>query len=315
MRKLIKIIAILLCTIAVLALGGCFALRWFVKWADQQPAVKDGYYTSVNTTMPLERKYTELGSYDVESKECESGESAYSIYKIWYPKETENANISYPAVVMSNGTGVPYTKYEPIFHHLASWGFIVIGNDDASARNGVSLSKSLDFLLALNKDSTSPFYQKIDANNVGIAGHSQGGVGVINALTEFDNSNVYKAAYTASTPHSALATNLQWSYDISKVSIPLFMTAGTGKVDTETIAPLSSLQENFTALNDDIPAMIARRKDTDHGEMLANADGYMTAWFMYFLKDDMEAQTIFYGDSAEISQNENWQDIQKQNLK
>ncbi len=164
-------------------------------------------------------------------------------------------------------------------------------------------------------DSTSPFYQKTDVNNVGIAGHSQGDVGVINALTEFDNSNVYKVAYTASTPHSALATNLQWSYDISKISVPLFMTAGTGKVDTETITPLSSLQENLTALNDDMPAMIARGKDTDYGEMLANADGYMTAWFMCFLKDDTEARTIFYGDTAEISQNENWQDIQKQNLK
>lgn len=313
MKKFIKIIAIILCVIVVLAVSGFFALRMLVKWADKQPAVKD-YYTTVNAAMPLERKYTTLGSYDVESKAYASGENAYSTYKIWYPKEMFSSSVSYPAVVMSNGTGVPYTKYEPIFEHLASWGFIVIGNDDASAWDGVSSSKSLDFLLALNENSSEVFYQKIDVTNVGIAGHSQGGVGVINAITEFDNSNVYKAAYTASTPHSALATNLQWTYDISKISVPIFMTAGTGKVDTETIAPLSSLQENFTALTDDIPAMIARRKDTDHGDMLANADGYMTAWFMYFLKDDMEAQTIFYGDTAEISQNENWQDIQKQNL-
>ncbi len=310
MKKFIKILLIIGIVVAV----ACVAFAGRLSWLSKQPAVKDGYYTTVNAALPLEQKYTVLGSYDVESKEYKSGESTYGTYKIWYPKEMENANISYPAVIMANGTGVPYTKYEPIFRHLASWGFIVIGNNDESSWDGVSSSKSLDFLFALNKDSTSPFYQKIDVNNVGIAGHSQGGVGVINAITNFDNSGLFKAAYTASTTHTLLATNLKWSYEMSKVSAPLFMTAGTGKTDAETIAPLSSLQENLTALNDDIPAMIARRKDTDHGEMLANADGYMTAWFMYFLKDDMEAKTIFYGDTAEISQNENWQDIQKQNL-
>ena len=40
---------------------------------------------------------------------------------------------TYPLVVMVNGTGVAASKYKPIFEHLASWSFIVIGNEDVTA--------------------------------------------------------------------------------------------------------------------------------------------------------------------------------------
>ena len=43
--------------------------------------------------------------------------------------------------------------------------------------------------------------------------------------------------------------------------------------------------------------------------MLRSADGYMTAWFMYYLKGDTEAGKAFFGENAEILSNENWQDI------
>ncbi|WP_154460158.1 hypothetical protein [Floccifex porci] len=45
--------------------------------------------------------------------------------------------------------------------------------------------------------------------------------------------------------------------------------------------------------------------------MLTYADGYMTAWFMYHLQNDEDAGSVFYGDNAEILNNVNWQDIQK----
>lgn len=99
---------------------------------------------------------------------------------------------------MVNGTGVPASKYEAVLEHLATWGFIVIGNEDASSWDGVSSSASLDFLLTLNDSPDSVFYQKIDTNNIGIAGHSQGGVGAINAASVFENSDIYGSVYVAS---------------------------------------------------------------------------------------------------------------------
>ena len=46
-------------------------------------------------------------------------------------------------------------------------------------------------------------------------------------------------------------------------------------------------------------------------EMLKNADGYMTAWFMWQLQNDIDAANVFEGKYAEILSNSNWQDVQK----
>lgn len=35
----------------------------------------------------------------------------------------------------------------------------------------------------------------------------------------------------------------------------------------------------------------------------------MTAYFMYWLKDDLQVGNIFWGDNEEILTNTNWQDI------
>ncbi|MCC3261226.1 hypothetical protein [Paenibacillus polymyxa] len=61
--------------------------------------------------------------------------------------------------------------------------------------------------------------------------------------------------------------------------------------------------------------MMARRNDADHGQMLYYADGYVTAWFMYYLNGDTEAGNAFFGENAEILSNANLQDIKKKPLR
>lgn len=132
---------------------------------------------------------------------------------------------------MANGTGVPYKKYEAIFNHLSSWGFIVVGNDDSSSALGDSSSKTLDYILSLNDANNNFLYDKIDKDNIGIAGHSQGRCGVINTITKYNNSGIYKVAYTASATTETMIRdwNLDpFEYEIDKVNIPIFMVDGKG---------------------------------------------------------------------------------------
>ena len=70
-------------------------------------------------------------------------------------------------------------------------------------------------------------------------------------------------------------------------------------------------RRKYNNISDSVSKIIARRRDTDHGDMLPYADGYMTAWFMYHLQDDKEAGAVFFGDNAEILNNANWQNVQK----
>lgn len=311
MKKLKKILLISLIIIVVIVTG----LVILIKILSAKPAVSNNYSSKVVATGILEQKYTGNGSSEVGYIEYESDDENIRKIEIWYPKEIENGIDKYPVVIMANGTGVPASKYQAIFNHLASWGFIVVGNEDYESWDGESTSKSLDYILGLNSDSDSIFYDKINAGAIGVAGHSQGGVAAINAVTNYENSNRYKSIYTASTTQLDLCLNLKWSYDVSKIRIPYFMVAGDGKFDAETISPYKSLKENYDAISSEIPKVMARRKNTDHGQMLANADGYMTAWFCYTLMNDQEAKKVFCEDSAELISNiSNWMDVLMENL-
>ena len=314
MKKAIKITLI---TIAIIIVVSILAISIFFIWAGKQPMVRDGYYNDVKTNAPIEQKYTLKGNYEVSYYEQNANNKQWKKYEIWYPTEMETSTNTYPLVVMVNGTGVVASKYKPIFDHLASWGFIVIGNEDESAGNGASASASLDYMLALNLDSNSKFYGKIDVNNIGIGGHSQGGLGTINAVTAQDNGGRYKVMYAASAPTLQISVDLlKAPFDVSTISIPCFMVAGTKKADAgdgknSGICPLVELQEKYNNISDDVSKIIARRKNTDHGDMLPYADGYMTAWFMWWLKGDTEAKSAFFGENAEILTNEIWQDVEK----
>lgn len=277
---------------------------------DRQPAVPANYSQEINGLMPIETQYTKMGQFAVVSQTVPSGQTRYQEYKIWYPTNLNQIKGKLPVVVFANGTGVPYYKYEAVFEHLASFGFVVIGNDDKDSFRGDSSSSALALLDRLNADKNSIFYNKLDTHNAGISGHSQGGVGAVNGATKYANSHQFKAIYTASTPKLALAKALKWDYDIAKIRVPYLAVSGTGKIDggdgkpDSGISPLSSLQENQQKINQ-ILNISARRKNTDHGDMLYQADGYMTAWFMYHLKNDVNAGKMI----DEIKRNPNWQDV------
>ena len=108
-------------------------------------------------------------------------------------------------------------------------GIFVVGNDDPQSGTGETASQTLDFILNIGADSD--LYGKIDKNNIGIMGYSQGGAGALCAVTNFDNGKLYKTIFTGSAAYPFLAHNMGWDYDVSKVTIPYFMTSGTGKTD------------------------------------------------------------------------------------
>ncbi|MFN8576751.1 MAG: alpha/beta hydrolase [Candidatus Sericytochromatia bacterium] len=319
MKINLKVLAYL--SLISLVLVGCSGCSSYIKKLEiENPAAPNNYYEGNHAAMPIEQKYTKLGQYEVESEVFPSGVSKYKEFKVWYPKNIANSNDPFPVVVFANGSGVKYYRYESVFKHLASWGFVVIGNDEPTSFSGESSSKALALLEKFNNDKGSIFYNKLDIDNAGISGHSQGGVGAINAATKYANSSNFKSVFTASTLRKPAASAINWHYDISKIGVPYFAISGTGKNDAGTlnnpnagIAPLPSLIENHNNINSGKLTLYARRKDNDHPEMLYIGDGYMTAWFMYTLLNDNEAKKAFVGTNPEIKQNPNWQDVEIRN--
>lgn len=312
--------------IAIAVLVGMAAVGAIQDWSRDVPSVTADYYTQTQTGGEIEEIYTAMGEYDVDYAEYPAQDLLIKQYKIWYPSALAGEEgREWPIVVMANGTGVPAGRYAPVFRHLASWGFVVIGNEMQNSWSGGASAGALDLLAELNEDPSSLFYHKLDLDNVGSAGHSQGAIGAINAVTAQPNGDSYKALYLASTPSSLYASTLEWAYDPALIDVPCFMTAGTGLLDAGeagspevaeeaqevSISPLWSQEENYGLIPDSVPKLRARRTGADHAEMLPWPDGYMTAWFMYWLQGDEAAGRAFFGPDAEIVHNPLWQDIEK----
>ena len=156
----------------------------------------------------IETKYTGMGEHEVSLFEFDVPDTVWEKYEIWYPSNLEQPDQAYPVVGIANGTGMRVSKQSAIYEHLASWGFIVAGNEDEHSRTGASSAATLDFILSLNEDPQSVFYGRIDTENIGIVGHSQGGVGAINAVTRQKNGNLYKTICAQSTTSGAVSYSL-----------------------------------------------------------------------------------------------------------
>ena len=316
MKKVIKIILFIVLAVIILAVGGCSVLLGIMNHKNEN------YWKYTETSGTIEAKYTALGEHEVSTKEYDANVATIGKYAVWYPSDLGNSDNKYPVVIFANGTGSTSDTYKAFFKHLSSWGFIVVGNDDKNTRTGASLNSTIDFLMQENENKDSIFYHKIDLDNIGIGGHSQGGPAVFNMVTNQEHGDMIKTLYAASATssyHTAIYGD-GWEYDISKVNIPTLLTAGTGTWDAgsatskdqvnddkkgiaQGICPLWSLQENFNLLPDTIQKVIARRKNVDHGDSYLQFDGYMTAWFMYWLQNDTEAGKAFLGETPELLNN------------
>ncbi len=322
MKKLVKgiLIAVGVIVLAVVVLLVVLFVKNYID--SQKPLLTDDYYTWVEYDSKTEEKYAYPGSYEVSDETIKADNKTIKEYRIWYPTELKDKNEKYPLIMVVNASNTAALNYEPFFKRLASWGFIVVGNQDRQTGTGKTASETLDYVLSLGKKSDSVFCNKIDEDNIGIIGYSQGGAGALRAATEFDNSNKYKTIFTGSAAYPLLAKNMGWGYDATKIKIPYFMAAGTGTSDDNGksidnpdelagICPLEALKFNYNKISDEVVKLRARAKGAEHGEMLNRSDGYMTAWMLYWLKGDEEAGKVFIGENADILNNNQWQDIEK----
>lgn len=298
--KVIKWIIIVIVVLAVILVA-------LYLYADNKPLFGKNFRDDIKTGGELEKKYLADGTYKVK-KTTADAEKPIKKYTIYYPEELENSSKKYPMVLVVNQTGGKATKIEPMLEQFATWGFIVVGNQDKNTGTGETTITELKYMLNENENKDSIFYNKIDLNNIGLTGHSQGGAAVMNVITKYEEAKYFKAALPLS-PVSEKTTReaTNYNYDSSKVNIPIFIMAGTsGEFEIETVIPF----EEFKMMYDKItsPKVEARRTDMTHDDMLYKAQGYVTAWFMWQLQGDEEASKVFVGDNPELLNNKLYQD-------
>lgn len=270
-------------------------------------AVPDDYTKTVKIGGLIEQAYLFDGPHRI-ARQSMAAPKPMEQYEIYYPADLAETAARYPAVIVVNGSGTPAKRYPALFQHLASWGFIVIGNEDPSTGTGQSADRTASKLLELNEAPDSQFYHRIDIAHIGITGHSQGGAGVFNAITSQPHHALYRTAVALSPTNERVAEALHWTYDPKAVAIPIFLLAGAqGDFELKIVLPKEDMQSMYAKIP--APKAMARCKGAEHGQMLYTADGYVTAWFCWHLQGDSTAAKVFSGNSPELLQNRCYQDV------
>lgn len=281
--------------------------------ACSKDAVEDGYQDKYTYTSPLEKKYAANGSYAVTHETHDAVEPRIKKYSVWYPSAMTTSDTVWPLVVIANGTGTPASRYKPIFEHMASWGFVVVGCEDEWMADGLSTSIMLDFMLSENENAHSPLYHRIDTSRVGLCGHSQGGMATFSASTQFANRTHYKAICVQSSAVSQILTDTYgWSV-ITNIAAPTLLMAGTGNSDANMLCKYEDMLTTYDSISGQ-PAMMGRLVGMEHGDVLKRGEAYTMAWMLYWLCNDQEAARCFVGDDAEMLHNSQWQDVEHKNL-
>ena len=94
-------------------------------------AVPDNFETSVKTQGAIERTYLARGKYAVGYFESATKEAKCGKFEVYYP--TNAPGMRFPVIVIANGTGVKASAYSVVLKHYASWGFIIIGNEQENS--------------------------------------------------------------------------------------------------------------------------------------------------------------------------------------
>jgi len=258
----------------------------------------------------IEQRYAQQGSYHVKVEEVKhtNGEA---LFRIYYP--AFQGDESYPVISWGNGTDATPDRYDELLTHLASWGFIVIDSYSKTTGTGKEIVDAIDYLRNENQLADSLFYQKIQMEHIGVAGHSQGSTGVINAHTNYKSGSLIKTVVSIALP-DLKHCDPEDVYDTSRITVPFFIMGGTRDF---LISPVSTNQLALQSTNASTPVMMGMAKGAAHTAIEGNGGnhrGYLTAWMRYRLFDDQEAMKAFHGDSSEMMHNPNWVDVIQANM-
>ncbi|WP_246563837.1 poly(ethylene terephthalate) hydrolase family protein [Paenibacillus montaniterrae] len=258
----------------------------------------------------IEQRYAEQGSYQVKVEEVKNTLDA-ALFRIYYPAFQKGE--SYPVISWGNGTDATPDRYDELLTHLASWGFIVIDSYSKTTGTGKEIVEAIEYLINENERASSLFYQKINTENIGVAGHSQGSTGVINAHTNYTKGSLIKTVVSIALPDLKYC-DPEDVYDTARITVPFLIMGGTRDF---LISPLSANQLAFYTTKTGTPVMMGMAKGAAHTAIEGNGGnhrGYLTAWMRYQLLDDQEAMKAFYGSSPEMMDNSNWVDVIQANM-
>ena len=221
-----------------------------------------------------------------------------------------------PVLVWGNGacTNSPWEHYK-FLNEIASHGFLVIATgyipmEEKPYRGPMSTSaqqiESIDWAIAQNADKNSPYYGRIDVENIAAAGMSCGGLQTLDNATDprlktimICNSGLFINPGTA-VPNMPMPNKER----LQEITVPVIYILG----GPEDIAYENGMDDFHRLVN--VPAFAANYpvghggtyRQEHGGEFVVPALG----WLQWQLKGDQEAAKLFQGADCGLANREGW---------
>ncbi len=251
--------------------------------------------------LPPVDNYTDFGPF---TPVVETGTGPDGTYTIVRPQTLGDNGFRHPLVIFGPGIGGAMDSMADLQRRIASHGFVVIGRQldgpPRDAENNRRMIAGLDWLIAQNSASGSPFEGKLDVDRAASMGYSVGGTGAVDI-------GAHKAIVTVISIHGHSAE--------APLHGTLLLIGGTNDVMRDGRSWLAPTYEASQ-----VPTFFALVKDANHGYPSRAVDGVqagveapaMIAWLRYWIHGDQGARKYFFGDDCVLC-TAPWSDTQRKN--
>ncbi|MEU7823615.1 alpha/beta hydrolase [Catellatospora sp. NPDC049133] len=193
---------------------------------------------------PTSSNITGNGSFSVSTYSISSLVTGFGGGVAYYPSTSGR----YPVIAISPGFTARWSSISWIGPRLASWGFVVVGIETNSVYDQPA-SRGSQLLAALNwavNSAPSAITSRADGSRRGVAGHSMGGGGTLEALAADTTGNV-----KAGVPIAPWNTDKTWNNVTEPVQIIGGENDSVAGVSSHSIPFYNSLggQKSYVELN------------------------------------------------------------------
>ncbi len=208
---------------------------------------------------------------------------------VFYPTIMEKETRKWPVIAFANDASGDSPT--PFLQALSSWGFIVVGSRQPRRQDG------LPSILRMAKEKGSLFYEKVETDEIGLAGLSDGGAATMIAAQ--GNNQIKASVLIATTP-----------VPTDKIKTALLFLAG----GRDTINPPDFIH-NISYSEAAGLAFFAVHKESAHGTFYPDGGPFLEptiAFFRWKLLNDKTAGRWFEGQDCILCQDKEWNYEKKQ---
>ncbi|MCS7086138.1 MAG: hypothetical protein NZ534_08705, partial [Bacteroidia bacterium] len=241
--------------------------------------------------------------------------------RVYYPATSagQNAPVAsgqFPVLAFGHGFNLNYLDYTQIFQHLASWGYFVVTPNTQNGFNvnhlefARELGACIRYVLNESANASSPFFNRA-LNLKGAFGHSMGGGAaflVPSVYSEVDaiaglaaaetNPSAIQALQSVQKPFLVISGTDDNTTPPNEHQIPMYNAVQGPKIHVSLNGGAHCKFTDGTTICDFVSfaGTISRTKQIYYSRK------YLTAFFNYFLKNQVSMRSFLCGDSIAADQ-------------